>query len=86
MVSKVQYLLFLECYSHIAGEKYWIISLVVEVITCKSNEFITRGLRPLVITSTTRDIIQYFLPARWESPIAYDALYFCPDIKIQGGI
>ena len=51
---------------------------MVEVITCKSNEFITRGLRPLVInsllllviTSTTCDNIHYFLPATWESPIS----------------
>ena len=50
---------------------------MVEVITCKSNEFITRGLWPLVInsllllviTSTTCDNIHYFLPATWESPI-----------------
>ena len=45
------YLLFLECYSHLAGIKYWIISLVVEVITCENIEFITHGLRPLVINT-----------------------------------
>ena len=49
-----------------------------------SNEFITRGLRPLVInsllwlviTSTTRDIIQYFSPAIWESPSSTILVFF----------
>ena len=60
--------------SHVAGKKYWIISQVVEVITSKSNEFITSGQTPRVInslllqviTSTTSDNIHYFLPAAWE--------------------
>ena len=61
-----------ECYSQIVGKKYWKISLVVKVISCENIEFITRGLKwnsifSLVITSTTRDIFQYFLPAIWES-------------------
>ena len=64
-----------ECYSQIVGKKYWKISLVVEVITCENIQFITCGLQPLVInsifslviTSTTRDIFQYFLSAIWES-------------------
>ena len=50
----VQYLLFLECYSQVAGKKYCIISLVVEVITCKSNE-IYHSWPP-----ATRDKFHYF--------------------------
>ena len=54
-----------------AGQKYWKILLVVLVITCENIGLITRGLRPLVInpifslvmTKTTRNIFQYFLPA-----------------------
>ena len=53
------YLLFLECYSHIAGKKYWIISLVVEVITCQSNEFIT----------LTRDYLNH----SWYYPILFNS-------------
>ena len=55
---------------HSGLKRYWKILLVVMVITCESIEFITRGLRPLVINSilsivitiTTRDIFQYLLP------------------------
>ena len=55
--------------SNIADKKYWKISRVVEVITSENIEFITCGLPPLMITSTTRDIFQYFLSAIWESLI-----------------
>ena len=55
---------------HSGLKRYWKILLVVMVITCESIEFITRGLRPLVIISilslvitiTTRNIFQYLLP------------------------
>ena len=57
-----------------AGKKYWKILLVVMVITCENIGFITRGLRPLVInpifslmmTRTTCNIFQYFLPAMYH--------------------
>ena len=56
-----------------ADQKYWKILLVVLVITCENIGLITRGLRPLVInpifslvmTITTRNIFQYFLPAMY---------------------
>ena len=54
-----------------AGKKYWKISRVVMVITSENIGFITSGQRPRVInpifsqvmTISTSDIFQYFLPA-----------------------
>ena len=50
----------MKCYSQIAGKKYWKISLVVKVITCENIGFITRGLRPLMITLTTNTFCQLY--------------------------
>ena len=71
----------MECYSHIAGKKYWIISLVVEVITCQSNEFITRGLRPLVINfiTLTRDYLNH----SWYYPILFASYMGISHSQIQ---
>ena len=60
--------------SHLAGKKYWIISWLVEVITSQSNEIYhewpkatsDKFITLTSDTSTTSDIIQYFLPAIWE--------------------
>ena len=73
-IDVVKILALLLSKSHIAGKKYWKISRVVKVITSKNIGFITSGRRPRVInpiflqviTLTTSDIFQYFLPAIWE--------------------
>ena len=67
---------------HSGLKRYWKILLVVMVITCESIEFITRGLRPLVIISilslvitiTTRNIFQYLLPGVVQLLIVHECI------------